>query len=442
MKLNTKAIVRNQERTDGGTNMKNSKTNPLRRLALFGLALGLVVAGIGSAEAQSWRGKEVKKGDYTEVENPQTPMQKPSTIVLEEQWRLGTEDDDEIFGVITDVISDDDGNLYMLDSQLNEVKVYDADGEYLRTIGREGEGPGEFRNAFNLFRIPGGNIGILQVAPGKIINLTPDGEPAGEYPIPEPKADEGFRTLFSAAYAGDNLAMMYALNSGDQTGFTQKSVLSLIDGKGGEKRLHDQASRMEAANALISEKEWDSFRNRWTAAKDGRTFACVDFGQYRINVWGPDGSLERVITREYPDHVRDEEEKARLLDIYKGFTRRIPVPNIKYEIEDNFNQIQGIFARDDGSLWVRSSRGANGLGKGVFAIFDVFDKEGRFVRQVTLKGNDDPLNDGFFIVGERMYVVTDFLGAMMALQGGGGSGDEEADDEVEPMQVIAYDLPL
>ena len=28
----------------------------------------------------------------------------------------------------------------MLDSQLNEVKVYSADGEYLNTLGREGEG--------------------------------------------------------------------------------------------------------------------------------------------------------------------------------------------------------------------------------------------------------------------------------------------------------------
>ena len=314
-----------------------------------------------------------------------------------------------------------------------------ATGSICVPSGREGEGPGEFRGAFNLFRVPGGNIGVLQAFPGKIIVLTPEGEPAGEYPLPETDEEEGFRVLFGAAYAGDQLAMVYAFNQPSQTGFTQKSVLSLIaaDGKS-EKRLHDQSSGLEAAKAVIAETEWDSFRNRWTAAPDGRAFACVDFGEYAINVWSPDGKLDRVITREYPEHLRTAEEKDRLLGIYKGFTRQIPIPNMKYEIEDRFNQIQSIFARDNGELWVRTSRGANNLPKGVFAIFDVFDTKGRFVRQVTFKADGDPLTDGMFIVKDRAFVITDFLSAMMALQGGAGASDEEAEDEPEPMQVISY----
>ena len=36
-----------------------------------------------------------------------------------------------------------------------------------------------------------------------------------------------------------------------------------------------------AASALIAEKEWDTFRNRWTASRDGRAFSAVDFGEYR-----------------------------------------------------------------------------------------------------------------------------------------------------------------
>ena len=59
--------------------------------------------------------------------------------------------------------------------------------------------------------------------------------------------------------------------------------LALVDSKGEkETRLHSQASKMEAASALISEKEWDTFRNRWTASADGRAFSAVDFGQYTI----------------------------------------------------------------------------------------------------------------------------------------------------------------
>ena len=74
-----------------------------------------------------------------QVMNPAKAPQGQETLELEELWRVGGWDDEEVlFGVITDIIADREGNFYMLDSQLNEVQVYAPDGEYLRTIGREG----------------------------------------------------------------------------------------------------------------------------------------------------------------------------------------------------------------------------------------------------------------------------------------------------------------
>jgi len=410
------------------------------RVALLMIPVLLLAIVAGPLQAGSWKGTEVVKDGTKHIMNPAESIERPTTIELEEVWRIGGEDDEEIFGVITDIMADNDGNFYLLDAQLNEIKVYSEDGEYLRTIGREGEGPGEFRGAFSMFQVPGGNIGVLQAFPSKIIVLTPEGDPAGEFPLPEPP-DGGFRVLFSAEYAGDNLVLIYGVNLPSESGFTQTSVLSLVDAKGEkEVRLHSQDATMSAATALIAEKEWDVFRNRWTSSADGRAFSAVNFGEYSINVWNSEGVLERVIHREYPEHVRSDEEKDRLLEIYKGFTRQIPIPNIKYEIEDSFNQIRTLQARDDGTLWVQTSRGANGLKEGVAAIYDVFDEQGRFTRQVTLEGEGDALNDRYFLVKDRMFVVTDFLHALMALQGGGQAGDEEDADDVELMQIISYRL--
>jgi hypothetical protein len=402
-------------------------------------ALALLLASAAASAAP----KVVNKDGVPHVMNPAKPADS-ATIDMEEIWRIGGYDDEEIFGVITDVVQDAEGNFYLLDSQLSEVKVYSPDGEYLRTIGREGEGPGEFRAAFNLFKVPGGDIGVLQTFPSKVVTLTPNGDPGGEYALPDVEG-EGFRVLFAAQNAGDKLALVYGLNQPSESGFTQQSVLSIVDAKAQkETKLHSQSSTMEAATALIAEKEWDSFRNgRWAAAPDGHIYAAPTFQAYEINVWNGDGKLERVIEREYPDHMRSEEEKERLLEIYKGFTRRIPIPNIKYEIEDKYNPIGTMTVRDDGSLWVQTSRGRFGLDDGVVGMWDVFDRDGQFVKQVTLKGEGDPQQDGFFLVGDRLFVVTDFLDAMMALQGGGGgSDDEEEDDEVEPMEVISYRVPL
>lgn len=411
--------------------MSTAFTPCLRKLALP-LALALV------ATLPAY-GKTVEKDGVQQIMNPAESRAKAETLELEELWRVGGDDDEVLFGVITDVIADKDGNFYLLDAQLNEIQVYAPDGEYLRTIGREGEGPGEFRGAFNLMMLPSGNIGVLQAFPSKIVGLTPDGEPADAFTLPATE-DAGFKVLFMAQNAGEDLGIVYGFNQPSEAGFTQVSVLSLFDSTAGnERRLHSQASGMDAANPVIAETEWDSFRNRWAAGPDGRVYAAVEFGQYSINVWNPDGKLSHVIRREYPSHVRTDEHKKDLLEIYKGFTRQIPIPNIKYEVEDAWNPVQRLFARDDGSLWVATSNGSIDQPEGVVGGFDVFDKDGRFARRVTLKGQGDPTTDGQFFVRDRLFVVTDWLNAMMALQGG-APPEGESDEEAEPMEIISYKL--
>jgi hypothetical protein len=376
-----------------------------------------------------------------QVSNPAKAAGGVETIQLEEMWRVGGwEDEDVLFGVITSIVTDSSGNFYMLDSQLSEVQVYSPDGRYLRTIGREGEGPGEFRSAYNILLLPSGNLGVLQAFPSKVVGLTPEGAPADGFTLPDNAADSGFKVLFQARHAGDKLAVVYGLNQPSEAGFTQRSILSLLDPSGSnEKVLHTQDSKMGASDPVIAELEWDSFRNRWSSGPDGKVYAAVDFGQYKINVWGPDGALKQVISRDYPVHKRTSEQSDRILEIYKGFTRQIPIPNMRYEIEPDWNPIAQIHARDDGTLWVQSSRGSWELGEGEVAGYDVYGSDGKLERQVLLKGQGDPRGDGYFFVGDYFFVVTDWLDAMMALQGGAGASGE-SDEEAEPMQIICYRL--
>ena len=50
------------------------------------------------------------------------------------------------------------------------------------------------------------------------------------------------------------------------------------------------------------------------------------------------------------------------------------------------------------------------------------------MKKVSIEGEGTPRQDGYFFVGDRLYVVTEFLGAVLAMQGGGSDveGDEEA----------------
>ncbi len=402
-----------------------------------GLAVPLMLA---LAAALPAHGKTVEKDGVTQIMNPAESRAKAETIELEEAWRVGGDDDDVLFGVVTDVIADREGNFYLLDAQLSEIQVYSPGGEHLRTIGREGEGPGEFRGAFNLLLLPSGNIGVLQAFPSKIVGLTPQGEPADAFSLPETEG-AGFKVLFAAQNAGDDLAVVYGFNQPSEAGFVQTSVLSLFDAAGGkERRLHSQDSGMDAANPVIAEVEWDAFRNRWSAGPDGRVYSAVEFGQYSIHVWNPDGKLAHVIRREYPPHARTDAHRERVMGIYKGFTRQIPIPNIKYEIEDTWNPVVSLNARDDGTLWVMTSTGNIDQPEGVVGGYDVFDEKGRFARRVTFKGEGDPTVDGQFFVKDRLFVVTDWLNALMALQGG-APAEGESDEDAEPMEIISYRVP-
>ena len=412
-----------------------------RRTGIAVALLAMTALVAGTVEAGTWKGQETTVDGKLVVKNPTAPMDAPITVELEELWRLGgdTDNEDEFFGVISQILADPSGNVYLLDSQLSEVKVFSADGEFLRTLGREGEGPGEFRRPSDMCFLPGGLLGVVQLAPGRLVQLKTDGTPAGEHPIPQ-VGDAGSVFLMNARSANDgsNLVMSLMINKFDSGRLDQARILARVSPEGKElNRLHEENRVWEFANAIIAEKVWDTYDRRWTVANDGRVMAVTTHPDYRIHVWKKDGTLDRIIEREYTHLARTAEEMEWVKGIYEAFTRQ--APNSTIEIENNWKDVQNIYPREDGSLWVMSSNGLKKRPDGSVGVFDVFDKKGRLVTQVTLKGEGDPMNDGYFFVQDRLYVVTDFLQAAMAAQGG-GTDTEELDEEPEPMQVICYQL--
>ena len=188
--------------------MDASKCMLRLNLAVLSVLL-LLSATMSSVWAGSWKGEEVQKDGVLHVMNPAETTDGSRDVKMKELWRLGgdTDDEDEFFGVIVRITSDSQGNIFLLDSQLSEVKIYTPEGEYLNSIGREGEGPGEFRRPSDMFFLPDGNLGVMQTVPGKIVQLTTDGDPAGEFPVPQPEGG-GFQILRGAQLAGQNLALV------------------------------------------------------------------------------------------------------------------------------------------------------------------------------------------------------------------------------------------
>jgi hypothetical protein len=61
--------------------------------------------------------------------------------------------EDYLFGAVSSVAADRYGRIYVADMLASRVQVYDSAGVFLQTIGREGDGPGEFRVPFGIILV-------------------------------------------------------------------------------------------------------------------------------------------------------------------------------------------------------------------------------------------------------------------------------------------------
>ncbi len=67
-------------------------------------------------------------------------------------------DEQEVLGQVADIEVDNDGNMYVLDSEFSQVRVYSPEGTFLHAVGGPGEGPGEFTSPRYLDLDPSGRI--------------------------------------------------------------------------------------------------------------------------------------------------------------------------------------------------------------------------------------------------------------------------------------------
>jgi len=406
---------------------------PKMRIAVISVALVSLAYG-GPAVADDWRGTKRLVDGVRRVDNPAQGMLAPLSTEVKALWRVGgdTDDEDELFGVIEALTTDADGNVYLLDRQLSVVKAFSADGDYLRSIGREGEGPGEFRRGLGLFFTPQGRLAVLQGAPPRVIRFTTEGEPAGDLRLGD--SEEMSMGSFShVVRQGDHLVALGVRRVFHDDALEQVWFLARLDGEGQVvARPHEETRRLEYANLHFDETVWNTFEDRWAVGGDGRIYAAVEYRGYSVKVWNPEGRLEMVVSRDYETRERTEDEKQQRALYYEGMTKRSP--GLKLEIAPGFRSISRIYLRDDGRLWVLTGRGLHDRAEGTIGVFDVFDREGRYLREVTLLGEGDPRTDKLYFVGDRLYVVTDLQAATVASRGGA------MDDDAEPMSVICYGL--
>ena len=113
------------------------------------------------------------------VRNPDKPLWDPARkIEFVRDLVIGDDDADgaAIFSRITDVAVDSRGRIIIAD---HVVRMFDSDGVFVRAIGSEGEGPGEYRYMTAVAVGPDDHVFVS--GSGRICEFDADGQPVADF---------------------------------------------------------------------------------------------------------------------------------------------------------------------------------------------------------------------------------------------------------------------
>ncbi len=118
-------------------------------IVLF-LSAFIMVISFGGQKAE-WKGKIEYEDGIKVIKNPRDPLYGEIEFDLEEDLSIGNEEDENyMFYNVGMPAVDSKGNILVFERGNYRIQKFDKDGKYLQSIGRQGQGPGEFERPSSL----------------------------------------------------------------------------------------------------------------------------------------------------------------------------------------------------------------------------------------------------------------------------------------------------
>lgn len=271
------------------------------------------------------------------------------------------------WGVTTDEAT---GRIYMADRPNDRVVVFDSSGRYAGTLGRSGEGPGEFRNPVAGTVDPSGSLVVWDNGRRVLSRWSSGGDFLGEE---RPDLDYG-----SVGFAGGADWVVTVASAGAEMGVEWQLVLH----EGSDTTtLHEAIEEMvlmELRGASFPAGKLFSPTIVWTNRGDSIFF--LSGPGYRIDM-SVGGSLALSIRRSLDPIEVTQEMAVRKIESgpgpYGDFMRRTglePTDIVNaLGYEERISPVLSVTAAPDGRLWV--TRTLDGFTP---HVVDVFDASGRY----------------------------------------------------------------
>jgi hypothetical protein len=263
-----------------------------------------------------------------------------SSPSLVEEVRIGTLDGDIDYslGRVGGVVGLADGSIWISDQQLAAIRRYSSEGVFLGQIGREGEGPGEFRRPDGMRLLPDGSVAVWDPGQARVSRFSRDGVLLGSFRAPSVVIAEAWE-MFEA----DTVGHLYILGGGFSNGPGTTGEMfwteTTTDGEVLDSVLAQPRQREGWVDPLITVSAVSPRGYVVAGRNESYTFAFEDGGVEYL--------IERPVRR-VPYDPAERREKQRLEDLFaerRGESVR-QVPAEKPVFSD--------FQMDaSGRLWVR-----------------------------------------------------------------------------------------
>ena len=236
----------------------------------------------------------------------------------------------------SDIVQDSAGNLYILDSGNCRIQKLDPEGKFIKTIGRKGQGPGEFQAASSMDIDEQNNLFVFDVRSWRIEVLSSEGKP--------------LRTIKFRAFSQNQIRVLKlgliakggCLDSGIMYGTLKKlpKLLEMVDLRGKTKLAFGEATDYGDGNT-----SWHA--NWFYLDTDAEKNICLSFQlQNRIEKYSPDGKL--LWREDRPLNYGTEVIEKGFISRKRGYTG---VQGPKMNIVSS-----GIAADGKGRIWVITLR--------------------------------------------------------------------------------------
>lgn len=360
-------------------------------VVLFLLAFNILVSFSG--QKAEWKGKIEEENGIKVIKNPREPLYGEIEFELEEDLSIGREDDENyMFYSRVSLAVDNQDNIYALDGRNCRIQKYDKNGQYLQTIGRKGQGPGEFELPFKFLLDIQNNIYVYDRRKLKVFNNK------GEF-----LKSVNLRTLIFDFCVSPEGSIFANSELRDEEG--SKQTVIEIDSEG---EIIEKVAEFPFVD-LVVRKSGDvtySFGvsrhvyipQLYFSNIDEKSFCYAHSSGYRIFILDKDGNILLIFQKEESPPAVSRKEKNFILDqMKKRFQERgrsLPA-GVLEEVQFPSNRpfFDHIMADDKQRLYVRRLKSV--LDKSEGFEFDIFSKEGLYLYKTKLPFTPLVIKNGF-----------------------------------------------